>query len=94
MGAKVGEARSFYRERIAASDGKEDFMNEQQANEPYLGQRCHVEGKGFGTIVKLSYDEALRKPIARVELDGHASNWYELDKLELLGSPTFRAKSE
>lgn len=70
----------------------EDIMNEQQA--PYLGQRCHVEGKGFGTIVNLKFDYVLQKQIARVELDGHASQWYEVDKLELLGAPTFRAKSE
>ena len=80
-----------------ASDGKEDFMTGQQANEPYLGQRCHVEGKGFGTIVKIREDKnSLGDPITwvRVELDARGSHWYELKQLELLGSPSFRAKSE
>lgn len=67
-------------------------MTEQQ--QPYLGQRCHVEGKGFGTILKLSRDGKTGKLLARVELDARGSHWYEVDTLELLGPPTFRARSE
>lgn len=53
-------------------------MNEQQ--QPYLGQRCHVEGQGFGTII------ALKDNLARVELDARGSHWYEIEKLELLNT--------
>lgn len=59
-------------------------------NEPYLGQRCHVEGQGFGTIVKLYEDkdslETIREPIThvRVELDAGVSHWYELAQVELI----------
>jgi hypothetical protein len=64
-------------------------MTEEQANEqqPYLGQRCHVEGKDFGTIVALKDD--LEKKLARVELDARGSQRFEVEKLELL--PTYPA---
>ena len=59
-------------------------MTEQQENrQPYLGQRVHVEGHGFGTIV------ALEDGSARVEIDGQASQWYSMDSVELL--PTYPA---
>lgn len=62
-------------------------MNEQQEQQPYLGQRCAVirpVWKGFGTIVDLKYDHVVRKQIARVELDARGSQWYAVDQLELL----------
>jgi len=67
------------------------MIEEHQSDQarPYLGQRCHVEGKRFGTIVNLKFDHVLQKQIARVELDAQVSNWYEVDKLELL--PTYPA---
>lgn len=62
-------------------------MNEQ----PYLGQRCaafadlkHQKMHGFGTIVKIKEDQG--KTWVRVELDAHASHWYELQLVELLAT--------
>jgi len=48
---------------------------------PYLGQRCHVNGVGFGTIVNL-------KPRwIRAEMDAGVAGWYPLDKdVELLAT--------
>lgn len=51
-------------------------------NEPYLGQRCHVEGQGFGTIVKI--DTSNPVTLVRVELDAGVSHWYELSLVELI----------
>lgn len=68
-------------------------MTEQQ--QPYLGQRCHVEGKGFGTIIKLHLDRDTNEPPSgpitevRVELDAGGSRWYALSLVELL--PTYPA---
>lgn len=64
-------------------------MNQQENRQPYLGQRCHVEGQGFGTIVALKVDHVTQKQIARVELDARGSQWYDVDQLELL--PTYPA---
>jgi hypothetical protein len=48
---------------------------------PYLGQRCHVNGVGFGTIVDLKPGEI------RAEMDAGVARWYPLDtNVELLAT--------
>jgi hypothetical protein len=48
---------------------------------PYLGQRCHVNGVGFGTIVDLKPGKI------RAEMDAGVAGWYPLDKnVELLAT--------
>jgi hypothetical protein len=68
-------------------------MNEkQQSNEqqPRLGQRCHVDGKGFGTIVKIREEYGNKDSFGklvlyvRVKLDAQESHWYKVEQLELL----------
>jgi hypothetical protein len=59
-----------------------------QANEkrPYLGQRCHVEGQGFGTITAMQLVEQ-GLSLARVELDAdrhERSYWYKYGEIELV----------
>lgn len=59
----------------------------EHMQEPYLGQRCHVEGVGFGTIVKIEEKPSVSGDTLtsiRVELDAGGSSWYELADVELL----------
>lgn len=49
----------------------------------YLGQRCHVQNVGYGTIVVIA-DEWIR-----VEIDGQVSRWYAASQVEPL--PTYPA---
>lgn len=56
-----------------------------QEQVPFLGQRCHVEKKGFGTIVALSELDGV--PHAQVHLDGGKRPWIKVELLELLELP-------
>ena len=61
-------------------------MNEHEPR-PYLGQRCHIEGVGFGTIIKIERKRSAggdTRMYIRVELDAGGSSWYELPDVELL----------
>lgn len=59
--------------------------DDEQAPRPYLGQRCHIESQGFGTIIVLKLAEK-NGPLARVELDACGSRWFKVAELELLPS--------
>jgi hypothetical protein len=72
----VSEVHS--REAAVLDDRINDAVERQR---PYLGQRCHVNGVGFGTIVDL------QPGYLRVEIDAGVARWYRLDKqVELLAT--------
>jgi hypothetical protein len=61
----------------------------EEKNRPHLHQRCHIEGKGFGTITRLMFDPVRQKQIAYVALDAGIIRRYTVDQLELLpANPT------
>jgi len=51
---------------------------------PQLGQRCHVEGQGFGTILKLEFRGHNNQPHAYVDHDNDCMAWHLVTDLELL----------
>jgi hypothetical protein len=80
--------REFDRGKLNGSEVLRAYwhMPQEQTNEqqPYLGQRCHVEGKGFGTIVDIGDTLGKEHLAVRVELDAGVSHWYSIDTIELL----------